>query len=96
VAMKSIINIYRFCKYVIIGIGGMIFGLIGLYMVTEYLHVYYMISVIIGSFILLVVNFLLNNYWTWGNNESAELKWIVWLIDKVGFMPLIKRLGVEI
>lgn len=95
-AIRSMTNIYRFCKYVIVGIGGLILGLGGLYIITEYLHVWYFYATMIASFILLVINFLVNNYWTWGENESVELEWVVKLIDKVGFMPVIKRLGVEI
>ena len=94
--IKSVLTIYRFIKYLIIGGCGLVLGLCGLYIVTEVFHVWYVVSMIVASFILLICNFLANNYWTWGDNEPKELKWIVWLIDKMGFMPLVKRMGVEI
>jgi putative flippase GtrA len=96
VAIKSVITIWRFIKYVIVGIGGMIFGLVLLYIITEYIHIWYGISVFVASFILLILNFIANNYWTWGEDESQELKWIVFLINRLGFTPIVKRLGVEI
>jgi putative flippase GtrA len=95
-AIKSVLTIWRFIKYLIIGGVGMVLGLCGLYIVTEYFHVWYVWSMIIASFILLVCNFLANYLWTWGENENREMKWIVWLIEKLGFMPLVKRMGVEI
>jgi dolichol-phosphate mannosyltransferase len=96
VAIRSAINIYRFCKYIIVGLGGLLLGLGLLYMITELWHVYYLVSVIIASFVLLILNFLANNYWTWGENESKEMKWIVSLLNRLGLVPIIKRLGVEV
>jgi putative flippase GtrA len=94
--VKSVTTIYRFIKYLIVGGVGMVFGLMGLYIVTEVWHVHYMLSTIIASAVLLVLNFLANNYWTWGNNESRELNWIVSVLERLGLVPLIKRLGVQI
>jgi putative flippase GtrA len=96
VAIKSVINIYRFLKYCIIGGMGMVLGLCGLYIVTEVYHVYYMVSVIIASIILLVLNFIANYMWTWGENESRELNWIVSLLNRLGLVSIIKRMGVQI
>lgn len=94
--IKSAINIYRFAKYIIVGLGGLLLGLGLLYMITEVWHVHYMISVFISSFVLLVLNFIANYLWTWGNNETKELKWVINLVERMGFLPIIKRLGVQI
>lgn len=95
-SINSITNIYRLIKYGIVGVCGAIFGLGLLYAITEYIHLYYMVSVFIASCILLVCNFLANNYWTWGNNETRELRWIANVIERLGFVPIIKRMGVQI
>jgi dolichol-phosphate mannosyltransferase len=94
--IKSAINIYRFAKYIIVGLGGLLLGLGLLYMITEVWHIHYMISVFISSCILLVLNFGANYLWTWGNNETKELKWVINLVERMGFLPIIKRLGVQI
>jgi putative flippase GtrA len=94
--IKSVLTIFRFIKYCIIGGCGMVLGLCGLYIVTEVFHVWYVISMIVASFILLVLNFLANYLWTWGDGTSREMKWIVSVIERCGFVPVIKRLGVEI
>ena len=94
--IKGVTNIYRLIKYGIVGICGAIFGLGLLYAITEYIHLYYMVSVFVASCILLVCNFLVNYYWTWGNNETRELKWIASMIERLGFVPLIKRIGVQV
>jgi putative flippase GtrA len=95
-AIRNVMTIYRFIKYCIIGGCGMVLGLCGLYVVTEVFHVYYVISMIVASFVLLICNFLANNYWTWGEGNVKELDWIVGILERMGLMPLIKRLGVEI
>lgn len=95
-AVKSVVTIYRLLKYLIVGGCGLVIGLGGLYLITEYLKVYYMVSTIICSFILLVITFLINYYWTWGECEAKELNWIVTVLERLGFMPLIKRIGVQI
>jgi dolichol-phosphate mannosyltransferase len=95
-AVKSVVTIYRLLKYLIVGGCGLVIGLGGLYLITEYLKVYYMVSTIICSFALLVITFLINYYWTWGEGEAKELGWIVTVLERLGFTPLIKRIGVEI
>ena len=96
VAIRSAINIWRFCKYIIVGIAGMVLGLGGLYIITEYMHIWYMIGIVVASFLLLICNFFANYLWTWGENETKEMQWIVSLINRLGLIPLIERMGVQI
>lgn len=94
--IKSVVTIYRLIKYLIVGGCGLVIGLGGLYIITEYFKVWYLISTFICSTILLVITFLINFYWTWGDGEAKELNWIVGILERLGFMPLIKRMGVQI
>jgi dolichol-phosphate mannosyltransferase len=95
-AVKSVVTIYRLIKYLIVGGCGLVIGLGGLYLITEYFKVYYMISTIVCSYVLLVITFLINFYWTWGEGEAKELNWIVGILERLGFVPLIERLGVKV
>ena len=82
-AMGSPVTLYRFIKYLIVTIGGVLLGLAVIYVLTEYAHLWYMASTVISSAILQVLTFLANNYWTWGRGEGQEMhkisEWLHWL-----------------
>ena len=96
VGVKSVMNIYRFLKFVIVGSITAVFGLLLLYLITEYFKVHYMYTYIGMSLLVLIINFVLHNNWTWGENESKELDWIIRLLNKTKILRIIKGLGVEI
>ena len=96
VGVKSVMNIYRFLKFVIVGSITAILGLLSLYLATEYLRVHYTITYIVMSLIVLIINFTLHNNWTWGETESRELDWIIKVLDKIKILTLIKKLGVQV
>ena len=96
VSAKSAMNIYRFIKFVFVGSVTAVIGLASLYLVTEYFHVAYTTVYIVMSIVVLIINFTLHNFWTWGESESKELDWIIKILDKVKILAIIKKLGVQI
>lgn len=96
VGVKSVMNIYRFLKFIMVGSVTAVLGLLSLYLVTEYLHIIYTITYIVMSIVVLIINFTLHNNWTWGETESKELDWIVKILGKVKVLTLIRKLGVEV
>lgn len=96
VGVKSAMNIYRFLKFVIVGSVTAVIGLTSLYLAVEYLYISYTIIYIVMSLIVLIVNFTLHNNWTWGETESRELDWIIKILNRVGMLTLIKKLGIQV
>lgn len=96
VGVKSIMNIYRFLKFVIVGSITAVFGLLLLYLITEYFNIYYLHVYIGMSLLVLIINFVLHNNWTWGETENKELDWIIRLLDKIKILEVIKRLGIQV
>jgi release factor glutamine methyltransferase len=95
-AIKSAITMYRFIKYMVVTVGGVLLGLALIYIITEQLHVWYMASTVISSTILQVLTFLANNYWTWSGSEGKELSRVANLLRKSRLTDVIRRLGVNV
>lgn len=91
--IKSAVTLYRFIKYLIVGGMGMVFGLGLLYVITEYFNQWYMVGAFIASYLLLIVTFFINNYWTW-NDDKRGLGLIVLILDKLGITNILKLKGV--
>jgi release factor glutamine methyltransferase len=96
VAIKSAITLYRFVKYSIVTTGGVLLGLALIYVITEYLHIWYMASTVVASSILQLLTFLANNYWTWGGGEGRELSGIVKLLRKSRLARALEASGVHV
>lgn len=65
---------YKFFKYCIVGSLTTIEGWIIVYCLTEYAHIWYMFSSVIGTPIVMISAFALNYFWTWGKNEDKEIE----------------------
>lgn len=96
VGVKTVMNIYRFLKFIIVGSITAVLGLLALYLITDVVHWSYTKSYIIMSVGVLIINFTLHNNWTWGNTENKELDWIIRILDRTKILPIIKRIGVEV
>jgi len=94
--IKNVITIYRFLKFITVGSITAIFGLLLLYLITEYFNIYYLHVYIGMSLLVLIINFVLHNNWTWGESESKELDWIIKLLDKIKILEIIKKLGIQV
>jgi len=57
----------RFIKFCIVGAVGAVIHLGLLYFLTEFVHIWYMISATLGFTAAVVNNFVWNKYWTFGD-----------------------------
>jgi dolichol-phosphate mannosyltransferase len=63
----------RFIKYSIVG-GGTTILVLGLfYVLTEFVHIWYLISSLITWFVAITVAFLANNFWTYGKQDESSV-----------------------
>lgn len=73
----------RFIKYIIIGVSTTLLGWTQVYLLTEFAHLWYMLSSVISTVIVIVIAFLANNYWTWGKNDDRELEFLSRVVRKL-------------
>ncbi len=58
----------KFIKYCVVGGSGAILSWISVFTLTEYLHFWYMFSLVLTTGIVVIYNFLLNALWTFKEN----------------------------
>lgn len=92
VAVSNPITLVRFIKYGIAGVGGLVFGLACLYVITEYFNQWYMVSAIIASYLLLVARFFIDSYWTWRETDWEKMLLNMVLV-KVGLGKMVIELN---
>jgi putative flippase GtrA len=92
---KEITTIYRFLKYCIVGVITVIMGFGMLYILTDVFHLWYLVSYLIGSGLVIICTFLAHFYWTWGNSENKELDFIISILKKTRLILVINRLGIK-
>ncbi len=93
---SSAITLYRGIKYTAVSVGGFLLGLLLIYLMTEYLHFWYMLSTFVASSILQGLTFLANNYWTWGNDEGRELHGIAGWLRRWRLATMMEKMGVRV
>lgn len=76
-------TLVRFIKYCVAGAVGMVFGLLMLYIITEYFNQWYMVAAVIASYVLLVVRFFVDSSWTWHETDK-EKQLVLWVVSKLG------------
>lgn len=74
---------YKFIKYCIVGSITTLEGWTIVYLLTEYAHIWYLFSSMIGTPIVTVSAFALNYLWTWGKSDDREIKWISTIARRV-------------
>lgn len=82
--------------------GGVAFGVdfSSLYIFTEWVKLYYLVSVVFAFLIAVVVSFILQKFWTFQNNSKADLRrqaliYITVAIINTGVNTLLVYLFVE-
>jgi len=58
-------SVGEFVSYAIIGVVGLVMTLVIMYIFTEWLHVYFMLSKIVSTFITLIWNYLARKYFVY-------------------------------
>ncbi|MFX1396065.1 MAG: GtrA family protein [Promethearchaeota archaeon] len=78
-------NLYQFIKSGIIGSIGAVINLLVLYVLTEYLYVYYLISETIAFIVASIHNYFLNKIWTFKEaiKDRIVSKYIQFLIINI-------------
>ncbi|GEM_PF-74364 len=95
VALATPVTAYRFIKFMLVNIGGMLLGLALIYLFTDFLQLWYMASTFASSCILQGLTFLANNYWTWGDVEARELRWLEAWLKKPAVQDILSKLGIR-
>jgi dolichol-phosphate mannosyltransferase len=62
----------RVIKFSIVGGIGVLVNMGILYIFAEYFHIVYLISSLFAIELSIISNFLLNDYWTWGEREKKK------------------------
>ena len=76
--IKKLILKYKiYIKYIISGSTGALVNLTTLFVLTEFAHVYYLLSAILAFFVSLAVSFNLQKRWTFQNNDKKVFKQII-------------------
>ncbi|MBD3169561.1 MAG: hypothetical protein GF307_08765 [candidate division Zixibacteria bacterium] len=60
----------RFIKFSIVGGSGVLVNMGMLYILTEWIGIHYVISAVAAIELSIIVNFLLNDIWTWGDRKD--------------------------
>ncbi|MFT4297911.1 MAG: glycosyltransferase [Candidatus Woesearchaeota archaeon] len=91
-------------KFLIVGLTGLILNTLLLWLLTEKVGIFYVLSGIIATETAIISNFILNNYWTWkkGNKTYSFIKRlllynsvsIIGLLITVSILWLLTELGI--
>lgn len=60
----------QFIKYCLVGATGTGLDLLLLYLLVEYLHIFYLLAAAISTICAIVLNFTLNKYWTFKKRDG--------------------------
>lgn len=95
VALASPVTAYRFIKFMLVNIGGILLGLALIYLFTDFLQIWYMASTVASSCILQGLTFLANNYWTWGGGEARELRRLEAWLKKPAVQSILNKFDIS-
>ncbi len=62
----------------------------------RFLNIWYMASTVAASCILQLLTFLANNYWTWGEGETRELRRLESWLNKPAVRDILSKLDIRI
>jgi len=65
-------SIFMIVRYGISGCIGLVINLVGLFFLTDILHVWYIISSVVSFVVSLLIAFLLQKYWTFRDNDHSK------------------------
>lgn len=93
-------RIFRFARFSVLGGVGASFGYLTLYVLTDILGVWYLISSVVGEIVNFFVNFFVHKYWTFeveenkNNNHKMYYVMVVifYFIANTGIMYLLTDL----
>lgn len=96
--MKKLIS--QFFKFGVVGVIAFIVDYLSLYLLTEFLNVYYLISSIISFLLSIIVNYILSIKWVFDIKKKQSFKDVIifTLLSAIGLLInlLIMYLSVEV
>lgn len=96
--MKKLIS--QFFKFGVVGIIAFIVDYLSLYLLTEFLNVYYLISSIISFLLSIIVNYILSIKWVFDIKKKQSFKDVIifTLLSAIGLLInlLVMYLSVEV
>ncbi len=96
--MKKLIS--QFFKFGVVGVIAFIVDYLSLYMLTEFLNVYYLISSIISFLLSIIVNYILSIKWVFDIKKKQSFKDVIifTLLSAIGLLInlLVMYLSVEV
>ena len=94
------ILISKFFKFGVVGVIAFIVDYLSLYMLTEFLNVYYLISSIISFLLSIIVNYILSIKWVFDIKKKQSFKDVIifTLLSAIGLLInlLVMYLSVEV
>jgi dolichol-phosphate mannosyltransferase len=60
----------RFFKFAVVGGSGVLVNMGVLFVLTEWIGLYYLISSLVAIELSIISNFILNDFWTWGDRKD--------------------------
>lgn len=96
--MKKLIS--QFFKFGVVGVIAFIVDYLSLYLLTEFLNVYYLISSIISFLLSIIVNYILSIKWVFDIKKKQSFKDVIifTLLSTIGLLInlLVMYLSVEV
>lgn len=96
--MKKLIS--QFFKFGVVGVIAFIVDYLSLYLLTEFLNVYYLISSIISFLLSIIVNYILSINWVFDIKKKQSFKDVIifTLLSTIGLLInlLVMYLSVEV
>ena len=96
--MKKLIS--QFFKFWVVGVIAFIVDYLSLYLLTEFLNVYYLISSIISFLLSIIVNYILSIKWVFDIKKKQSFKDVIifTLLSAIGLLInlLVMYLSVEV
>lgn len=82
-------RIHALFRYLVSGGSAAAINIGTLYVLTEYAHVFYLLSAVLSFSIAFFVSFLLQKFWTFGDRRKEVLHWQVILFLGVALVNLL-------
>ena len=84
----------RFQKFLLIGAFGLLINMGTLYVLTGYVHIYYVLSSFFAIELSLFATFALNERWTWADRKPGTIVRRFWKYQMVNGIGLVINVGV--
>ena len=89
---KQMIKYQQFFKFCVVGTMGAIIDIAGLYILVEFVGVYYLLAATMSFIVAVINNYFLNKHWTFRNKSENNAKQFIGFL-LVSIVGLLINLG---